>query len=547
MRALAWLPLLALSPAVARAQTLPEDFEKKVDALCAPWSRPGVPGGVVAVAQEGKMLFVKGYGLANVETGTPIVRETVFDVGSVSKQFTAVCVLLMEEDGLIKTSDPITKYFPEVPTFGKEVTIDHLLRMTSGLRDYLNVWVVEGWWFTEERGFEDVVQTLARQQGLNSDPGEKFNYCNAGYALMAMLVERTTGKSLATYAKERVFDPLGMKDTFFMDDDSMVVPRRALSYSPSEAGKLENLWSPMAIYGDGGVHTTVDDLLKWHENFYANKLGKADPALMEKMVSTKPLNSGQPNGYACGLFVGELDGVRRIEHGGNWLDYAAATARFPEKRLSVFVLSNAGDNGSGRVSDGVARLVLGTKEAEQTEIKLTEEQLKPLVGTFNLPDGRVLETKATGPQLTAQVTGQPAFPIYPESPTKFFFKVVKASIEFKLGEDGKATGATLRQGGATIELTAGAPFAPTDEHIKALAGTYESFEVGSTVTLIARDGKLFVRRGDDPEETEVTLRSPDAGSLAPYSFKVFRDAQGKVRGFTLDAIRAQGLRFVKRG
>lgn len=547
MRLLAWLPFLALSPAVAKAQSLPEDFEKKVDALCAPWSRPGVPGGVVAVALDGKMVFTKGYGLANVETGTPIVRETVFDVGSVSKQFTAVCVLLLEEDGLIKTSDPITKYFPEVPTFGRTITIDHLLHMTSGLRDYLNVWVVEGWWFTEERGFDDVVMTLARQQGLNSEPGEKFNYCNAGYALMAMLVERVSGKTLDVFAKERVFEPLGMKDTFFMSDDSQVVPRRALSYAPNDEGKLENLWSPMAIYGDGGVHTTVDDLLKWHQNFYANKLGKADPALIEKMVSTKPLNDGKPNGYACGLFVGELDGVKRIEHGGNWLGYAAATARFPDKALSIFVLSNAGDNGSGRVSDGVARLVLGTKEPERTEVALTEEQLKPLVGTYNLPDGRSMETKLTGTQLTAQITGQPAVPIYPESPTKFFYKVVKATVEFKLGPDGKPTGATLKQGSATLELTTGAAFAATEDQLKALVGTYESFEVNGTVTVSLREGKLYARRDDEQEEAEIRLLSPDSGIITPYPFEVFRDAQGKVRGFTVDAFRAQGMRFVRKG
>lgn len=547
MRLLAWLPFLALTPTVAKAQSLPEDFEKKVDALCATWARPGVPGGVVGVALDGKMVFTKGYGLANVETGTPIVRETVFDVGSVSKQFTAVCVLLLEEDGLIKTSDPITKYFPEVPTFGKEITIDHLLHMTSGLRDYLNVWVVGGWWFTEERDFDDVVQTLARQQGLNSDPGEKFNYCNAGYVLMAMLVERVTGKTLDVFAKERVFGPLDMKDTFFMSNDAQIVPRRALSYGPNDQGRLENMWSPMAIYGDGGVHTTVDDLLKWHVNFSTNKLGKGDPVLIEKMLSTKPLNDGKPNGYACGLFVGEFDGVKRIEHGGNWLGYAAATARFPDKGLSIFVLSNAGDNGSGQVSDGIARLILGTKEAQPTEVALTEEQLKPLVGTFNLPDGRTLETKLTGTQLTAQITGQPAVPIYPESPTKFFYKVVKATVEFKLGADGKATGATLKQGPATLELTTGTAFVPTEEHMKALAGTYESFEVDGTVTLTVRDGKLFARRGDEADEAEVKLMSPDGGIITPYSFRVLRDAQGKVRGFTMDAIRAQGLRFVRKG
>ncbi|MCW5936711.1 MAG: serine hydrolase [Fimbriimonadaceae bacterium] len=521
---------------------VPTDLEAQIDKIAVDWNRKSGPGGVIAVARDGKMIFSKSYGLADLDHSVKNTPDTVMDVGSVSKQFTAMAILLLEEDGKLKTSDEITKYVPEVPTFGRKITLDNLLHMNSGLRDYLNVWLIGGYDFIEKRTFDDMLRTLSRQQGLNADPGEEFNYCNSGYALMAVIIERVSGKPIHTFCKERIFEPLGMKNTYFASEGDLVQKDRAVSYVIGADGKWRMLWSRLGTTGDGGLHTTVADLLLWHENFYDNKLGQGKPDLITKALSLTKLNNGQESPYAYGYFLDEIGGNKRVQHGGNWLGYNAATARFPDHHLSIFALGNAGDNKAQSIADEIARFVLQVPKGETLkEIEVPAADLEKYVGTYRVGSGIVLDVTLEGGRLMVQATGQAKFPVFPMSATRFFWKVVKAEIEFKA--DGSS--ATLFQNGQEIVFNRSQPFTPSPELVKDLPGTYESVEAETSLTIYKVDGMLYAVSERDSEAVPVTLSSSDRATIQGLGADLMKDATGKVRGFLLDFGRAKGIRFVK--
>ncbi|MGE0001913.1 MAG: serine hydrolase [Fimbriimonadaceae bacterium] len=538
------LTLVAASPSFAQSP----EWAAKVDEAAKPWAREKGPGGVVGVAVDGKVVYAKGFGLANLEHGVPLTPDSVLDVGSVSKQFTAMCVLLLEEDGKLKTTDPVTKFVPELPTFGHTVTIDHLVHMTSGVRDYLTLWSLAGWNGVDERSDEDALASLSRQQGLNNAPGERFVYSNSNYVLLATIVERVSGSSLASFASERVFKPLGMDSTRF-DTDSIVVKSRAQSYAPNGFGGWKPLVSALSIVGDGGVLSTVGDLAKWHANLRDNKLGKGSPALAQKFTEGVTVGAGSPN-YAFGLIVDELDGIQRIGHNGNWLGFNASTMFFPDRKVSIFALGNDGTNSCAQIAAAAARAVLGRVEASAEtppkEAQLGRPALERVAGTYELPDGRTLTIRLVGDGLQLQVAGQPAFPLLAESATKFYVKAPTVRIDFTFEGPGKPVSGRLRQGPADIQLKPVEPFEAADAELKAWAGVYSSPELEVPIEVQVQ-GKSLVFTAGEGDPLVVRPSSADKVSSPIGTATLFRDTAGKVRGFVLDAGRALGLRFTKAG
>lgn len=534
------LATLSAAATVAPAQEPP--WATKVDEAAKTWAREKGPGGVVGVAVDGKVVYAKGFGLASLEHGVPLTPDSVIDVGSVSKQFTAMCVLLLEEEGKLKTSDDIRKYVPEIPTFGQTVTIDQMLHMRSGLRDYLTIWSLEGWNGVDERDDDDLIATMAKQQGLNFTPGSSFLYCNTGYALLATVVRRVTGQSLARYAKEHIFAPLGMDSTRF-DSDPAAVPHRATSYVRGLGG-----WQPLAsvldIVGDGGVLTTVADLAKWHGCLLSNQLGKKDPALVRKLMT--PGGTAGETQYACGLVVDALEGVARVGHNGNWLGFNAATMLFPESKVSVFALGTDGSNECSRIADAVAREVLGIQSPEKEsleQVELKPEDLERFAGSYSLPDGRMLTIRLNDATLTLQVEGQPAFPLLAASKTKVFIRSPRVVVTFPEGPSGEIV---LTQGGAVLPLVRVEPFEPTTGQLEAWSGTYESREIDLRLTLRAEQGRVRIET-DKGTSFLARLASSDRLVASVGTVTLVVDAQGKTRGLTFDAGRATGLRFVRTG
>jgi CubicO group peptidase (beta-lactamase class C family) len=380
------LAVLLTVSGVAHAQ---EKITHAVDEVFADLTKPGSPGCAVAVARDGKLTYEKGYGLANIEENVAIAPQTVFDIGSTSKQFTAATILLLEKQGKLSVQDDIRKYLPEVPDYGHKIAIVHLLNHTSGLRDYLTLFELAGVNTDSVTTDNDALAIIARQKALNFEPGSDWLYSNSGFFLLSVIVKRVSGKTLRDFATENIFQPLDMKQTVFRNEHTQLVANRALAYDPREAGDGYTLAvSYFEQTGDGAVHTSVEDLLKWDENFYSGKVG--GKAFLDEIQEPGKLNSGKPLDYAKGLFTGKYRGLRFVDHAGSWGGYRAQLLRFPEQHFSVACLCNLSDTGPDKRAHEVADIFLAS---EMKEPKPTSQ-----------PDPEKREKKDTVP-VTAEKLG----------------------------------------------------------------------------------------------------------------------------------------------
>ncbi len=331
--------LLLLAPALPQ-DTSPEAL-KEVDALFQTWNEYDTPGMAVGIIHEGELVYEKGFGMANLETGMANGPEVPYRIGSTSKQFTAMSVTLLELDGKIDLDAPLTKYFPEFTANEPPVLVRQLIHHTSGIPDYIGIQFRAGggWkaWFTPEQS----LQVIAKAE-LEFTPGSKFSYSNSNYLLMGMLVERTSGKTLRDFARERIFDPLGMDETRYQDRHDEVIVGRSHGYSRQQEenrGDWKVDITHLDHVGDGGVFTTIQDLAKWDANFYENKLGHGQE-LLDAMHAPGILNGGEVLPYARGLGHKLHRKLPTVSHGGAWVGYLAEMVRFPEQRLTVIVLAN---------------------------------------------------------------------------------------------------------------------------------------------------------------------------------------------------------------
>ena len=341
----------------------PAVSDRAVDEIFAAYSKPGAPGCAVGVIRDSKLVFGRGYGLANIEHDIPLTSKTVFDIGSTSKQFTAAAILLLEQQGKLSVDDDVRKFVPEVPPYGQTVTIRHLLHHTSGIRDYLTLMSVAGVNFDGVTTDDDALKLIVRQKALNFTPGSEHLYSNSGYFLLSVIVKRASGKTLRAFADEHIFAPLEMRDTHFHDDHTMPVPRRASAYAPQPQGTFRIDMSGFEQTGDGAVYTTVEDLAKWDRNFYDPKVG--GQALVDALLRTGVLSDGRSLPYAAGLVHGKYKGLTIVSHGGSWAGYRADLVRFPDQRLSVICLCNRADGNPGAKARQVAEVFLATDIAPE--------------------------------------------------------------------------------------------------------------------------------------------------------------------------------------
>jgi len=336
-------------------------FTGETDAVFAEWDRPDSPGCALAVISDGEIVYSRGYGMADLEHDIPVAPETVFYIGSESKQFVAACLLLLEEQGKLSLDDDIRKYVPELPSYGAPITIRHCILHTSGLRDYFTLWSLAGVDYANFHPEMEVVDLIARQKELNFPPGEDRLYSNSGYLLLSVVIRRASGMSLAEYAGKHIFEPLDMEDSHFHDDTTMIVKNRAQGYFRAERDTWGLLTFRFALVGSGGLYTTVLDLAKWDANFYDNTLGETGPALIQKMTTPGKLNSGEELSYACALTIGEYRGLRTVRHGGALGGYRSHMLRFPDERFTVIVLFNLADVNPGRCAEKVADIWLADR------------------------------------------------------------------------------------------------------------------------------------------------------------------------------------------
>lgn len=329
--------------------------ERQISQLFSKYSGKNTPGAAIAIVRNGKMVYKNGFGMANLEYDIPVTPSTIFHIASVSKQFTTFAILLLEKEGKLSLDDDIRKYLPEVPDFGKKITLRNLATHTSGLRDQWNLLSMAGWRMDDVITREHILKLVSRQKELNFDPGAEFLYCNTGYTLLAEVVARVSGKTFPEYTEEYIFKPLNMTSTLFYDDHERIVRNRAYSYKSDANGYRKSVLN-YANAGATSLFTTVEDLSLWALNFEDPVVG--DRELISKMSQKGILNNGDTIEYALGQVVGNYKGLTMISHGGADAGYRTFLARFPDQQFSVMVFSNDASCNPGSLALKVADICL---------------------------------------------------------------------------------------------------------------------------------------------------------------------------------------------
>lgn len=556
--------IFALGPAAFTQTPSPNAVESataRVDQIFAQWDRPDTPGCAVAVVKDGQIIHKRGYGVANLELGVPINTSSVFNAGSIAKQFTAMSILMLSQQGKLSLDDEVRKFVPEFPNFGTPITLRHLIHHTSGLRDFLEMLEMAGWRTGSDLTTEkDILHMVSRQRTLNHGPGSQFVYTNTGYVLLAVIVKRVTGQSLRDYAEANIFRPLGMTSTHFYDDHRQIIKGLVDGYLPDkQRGFLK--WIPATEYtGSSNLFTTVEDLALWDQNFYDKSVG--GPTVIEQMVAPGTLSDGSELEYAHGLIILTYKGLKTVIHSGGTLGYQGTLHRFPDQRFSVALLCNV----RGINPDGLARRV--------ADIYLAD-QLKPATGAPGNPTVAPAETVKPSAKELSSVAGLYLNPVtdivrrlYVKDGKLFYFRTPsneselaplggnrflmlgarnRVEIHFTPNRPGGSLNMILSEAGAkpTIWNTVNAADY-TPQQLTAFAGKYYSPELDTTYEIKAQGDKLLFITGNwgsfllSPRFVDSFANPEEMGSI-----RFTRDGRNRVSGFVISSGKVRNLRFDK--
>ncbi len=397
--------------------------------------------GTVLVAKDGKPVFRESFGLANRELNVANTPETVFRLGSITKQFTAASIMQLAEAGRLNIEDPISKYYTNAPAAWAKVTIRHLLSHRSGIGDYTDIPNFFEKMAAQDRTPEQIIE-MTRDQPLAFEPGTKFAYDNSGYIVLGYVIERVSGQTYADYIDTHIFKPLGMKDSGY-DVSTTILPRRAAGYGFADGKWTNATYLAMSLpYAAGSLYSTVDDLLIWEQAFFGDKVVSA--------ASRTAMTTDQGDKYGFGLLADDLGGHKNIWHNGGINGFSTHMVRFPDDGLTVIALANLESARSTRLGTEIARIWLGLPPppppAPLLPVTVAPAVLDRYVGVYELmPNFNITITRVDG-GLTAQATGQGAFPLVATSDTEFHFQEAGIRIVFPTG-DGPAQSLTLFQGG----------------------------------------------------------------------------------------------------
>jgi CubicO group peptidase (beta-lactamase class C family) len=552
--------VLAVGVASASSAGLTAVQRQQIDAVFAQYADPARPGCAVGVMRNGQALHAKGYGLADVERDVPITSTTVFDIGSTSKQFAATSIILLELDGKLSLSDDVRKYVPELPDYGKAITIDHLLRHTSGLRDYTALQSLAGLEVEGVTTDEQALAVIARQRQLNFPTGSRYEYSNTGFFLLSVIVERVSGKPLSEFAKQRIFQPLGMNTARFRDKHAEVITNRALGYgvdaeAPEGTVRFKNAMSNWEQTGDGGLHLSIEDMFRWDENFYQPRVGGSK--LIEQLTQQGALDDGEKITYARGLFIDEYRGVPRAHHAGNWIGYNAMLARFPKQHTSVAILCNFEGAEASELSEKVADILLADVLKSPVAAKAAGKKTaaKPvahqrLLGSYFAAKSETILNVIEHQGALILKIGPMPLPLNATGPASFEVQGFPVKIDFALKGKDPAHELQLRIGSDdTMTAVRFESAAPSAEQLQEYAGTFYSPELDVTWPLVIDEGKLAVRDEHRKFETKIQPVEPamkDAFSSEAGLLRFTRDAAGKITGFDLSASRMRGIRFERK-
>jgi len=532
-----------------------DEIEDKVDKVFAQWDTTTTPGCALAVVRDGRIVYKRGYGMAKLEDGIVMTPDKIFDIGSVSKQFTAACIAMLAREGKISLDDDVRKYFPALPLYGRPITVRHLIHHTSGLRDYNGLLSLAGFRSASDcPNVDEAMELIFRQKKLNYPTGEEYSYTNSGYFLLGQIVEQVSGRTLNQFARERIFQPLGMMHTLYQEDHRQIIKNRATGYDETETGYRLNM-SNWDETGDGNVYTSVEDLFLWDQAFYNHRLG-AD--LMETLHTVGVLNDGTKLDYAFGLVLRDYKGLKNVGHGGSWAGFRAAISRFPEPRFSVICLANLGSIDPTDLCFKVADIYLKDvlKEPEiKTEadkpkpFSLSQKELEEKAGNYRDERfGQWIAVTIDKDKLKAAV-GRREFILTPTSPTGFtaLEAPFPVTIEFPPQGAGRPAVAVFKGRGAASKYVKAPPLKPLSEaQLGAYAGTYASDELLGAAYRIAVEKETLVVRFRSIEPTPLKAMAPDQFAGGIFNLDFSRDRNNRISGYTLSLGRVSGIVFVRK-
>jgi CubicO group peptidase (beta-lactamase class C family) len=547
--------MLSLSMTACKTESLSETnaANPEVDKIFEPWDNPGSPGAALAASKDGEVIYKKGYGYAQLEYDIPITPSTIFHVASVSKQFTAFAIALLANQGKVSLDDDIHTYLPEVPDFGKKITIRHLIHHTSGLRDQWEMLAMAGWRLDDVITKEHILTAVKNQKELNFIPGDEYLYCNTGYTLLAEIVERVSGHTFPYWTKKNMFEPLGMSHTHFHDDHEMIVKNRAYSYVPEENGGFKKRVLSYANVGATSLFTTVEDLAKWADNFFEKRLG--GPEVIAQMEQQGVLNNGEKIDYAFGLAIGEYKGLKTISHSGGDAGFRSHLLLFPDQRFAVAILSNCGSMNPAQLARQTAEAFLGSLlEAETKQEKPSERKIAnipPSVfeayeGRYELEDGSILILTKEGDHLMAEHPNAPEkMQLFPESMAKFFLKTANVQVQFHPEKDGYVERLTVFAEGKTIKGKRSQVKELTPEQMREYAGEYYSRELDTTYEIVLQDDMISARQRRHGDIPLVRTKEDVFTGRRWFFHKVqfVRNEKNQIAGFLLTGGRVRNLRF----
>ena len=517
-----------------------------VDRIFAQYDHTNTPGCALGVFRDGRVIYSRGYGMADLNQGTPITPATVFYIASTSKQFTAMSIALLAEQGKISLDDPVRKWVPELPAYADKVTIRHLVHHTSGIRDYLGLWGLSGRSVADEIPEEAALDLISRQRAVDFEPGSRFSYSNSGYFLLSVVVKRASGQSLRQYDQANMFGPLGMTDTHFHDDATQIVARRAEGYQPSPKGGFDIVKTSFAGVGDGGLLTTVLDLQRWDENFYANRLGTRGQALIDQVTTVGHLNSGDAQTYAFGLMPSTYRGVPMITHGGSFIGFRAELMRLPVEHFSVAILCNDYTADPSALAKQVADLYLTDKLAPVAAAGTTAgatvpvERLDRWVGRYELMPGLVARVTRSAAGLSAAAFGT-TFPLVATDDSTFTLAGSPSKVEFRMTATGPAMIPTWLGINEPSTRLADMP-ALTSALAASYAGRYRSEELDTWSDVQARGDTVQVRTRWGAW-TNLEPMARDRFSAAGARVEFDRDKAGRVTGYRVSQARTRNVGF----
>ncbi|TDR16370.1 serine hydrolase domain-containing protein [Marinicella litoralis] len=553
------LLLLMLSPSVWATKTQ----EKAVDEIFSEWDKANMPGASLGVFQNGKIIYARGYGMANLEYDIPNDANSVFRIGSTSKQFTAACIVLLAEQGKLKLTDSLHSFFPAFPDYAKEITVRHLLNHTSGVRDYLTLSFLKG--LTDEDYYEDkdVMQWLTNQTALNFAPGEEYIYSNSGYWLLGQIVKQVTQMDMAEFAAKELFEPLGMYHTHFHNNHKAIVKNRASGYAPKEAGGYQISMTTLNMIGDGGIFTTISDIKKWDDAFYNSEV--LSKKFWQAMITQGKLNNGKQIEYASGLIIEPYKGLNAISHGGAFVGFRAELLRFPDQKFTVAVFANRSDANPTSMAFKVAEVFLEEEFKTAAQVKDSSESnadiagndeaatqlaavpLEQLTGEYQLNPGIQLTVSIQSGTLHGyQIWNQKEYDFEPIENAVNTFKIVgddTFSFEFDDFENNQAQVINLSRNGSMSAWNRVDIVDTSGVELSGFVGDYYSKELDVVYQVTFKDDALFIQVDNNAPEALAVL-AIDQLSYDGIVLDFVRQ-EGVITGFIMSAGRVKNLVFGK--